>query len=87
MIEYIYGSMPGIYFNIYASRPSLVNWEFIQKTVTIMKRIVCIIILNQCSGKKWLLLEAIVDLVHISTYFSGKNVNKMVSKYLDTMLE
>ena len=68
MIEYIYGSMPGIYFNIYASRPSLVNWEFIKMIVTIIKCIIGRIIHNQCYGKEWLLSEVIVDMVCIYTY-------------------
>ena len=49
--------------------------------------IVISIILNQCSGKEWLLSEAIVDLVWIYTYCSGDNVNEYVSTHLDEMVE
>ena len=51
VIEYIYGTMPGIHDNIQARRPSLVDWEVIQMNVTIMKCIFGRILLNQCSGK------------------------------------
>ena len=50
-IEYLYGTMPGIHNNIRARRPSLVDWEVIHMIVTSMKRIVCRIVLNQCSVK------------------------------------
>ena len=59
--------MPGIHDNIRERRPSLVDWEVIHMIVTSMKRIVGIIVLNQCSGKEWLLSEAIVDVVRIYT--------------------
>ena len=62
--------MPGIHDNIRVSRPSLVDWEVIHIIVTIMKRIVVSIVLNQCSGKEWLLSETIVDLVRIYIYCS-----------------
>ena len=52
-----------------------------------MKHIVGIIILNQCSGKEFLLSEAIVDLVQIYTYFSGDNCNEHLYKHLDEMVE
>ena len=67
--------MTGIHDNIRARRPSLVDWEVIHMIVTIMKRIVGIIVLNQCSGKEWLLSEAIVDLVRIYNYCSGGDVD------------
>ena len=54
--------------------------------VTIMKRTVGIIVLNQCSGKEWLLSEAIVDLFRIYNYCSGDDVDD-VTKHLDTMVE
>ena len=54
--------------------------------VTSMKRIVGSIVLNQCSGKEWLLSEAIVDLVRIYNYCSGDDVDD-VTKHLDTMVE
>ena len=60
--------MPGTHDNIRARRPSLVSWGFIQMIVTCMKLTVGIIVLNHCSGKKWLLSESIVDLVWIYTY-------------------
>ena len=50
-IEYLYRTMPGIHDNIRARRPSLVDWEVIHMIVTIMKRIVGSIFLDQCSGK------------------------------------
>ena len=50
-IEYLYGTMPGIYDNIRARNPSLVNWEVIQIIVTSMKSIVGRIVLNHSSGK------------------------------------
>ena len=62
-IEYLYKTMPGIHDNIRERTPHLVDWEFIHMVVTSMKRIVGRIILNKCSGKEWLLSEAIVDLV------------------------
>ena len=74
-IEYLYRSVPGIHDNIQARRPSLVDWEVIHMIVTSMKRIVGIIVLNQCSGKEWLLSEAFVDLVWIYTYCSGDNTD------------
>ena len=55
--------------------------------VIIMKRIVSSIILNECSGKEWLLPEAIVDLFRIYTYCSGDDADGDVSKHLDTMVE
>ena len=54
--------------------------------VTIMKRTVGIIVLNQCSGKEWLLSEAILDLFRIYNYFSSDDVDD-VTKHLDTMVE
>ena len=51
--------------------------------VTSMKRI----ILNQCSGKEWILSEAFVDLVWIYTYCSGDDAADDVSKHLDKILE
>ena len=86
-IEYLYGSMPGIHENIQARRPSLVGWEVIQMILNSMKRIIGRIILNQCSGKEWLLSEAIVDLVWTYTYCSGNNAIEYVSKHLDIMVE
>ena len=59
--------MPVIHDNIRARRPSLVDWEIIKMIVTSMKRIIGSIFLKQCSGKEWLLSEAIVDLVRIYT--------------------
>ena len=47
--------------------PSLFDWEIIQMIATNMNFIIGSIILNQCSGKEWLLSEAIVDLVQIYT--------------------
>ena len=67
-IEYLYGTMPGVHDNIRARRPYLVDWEVIHMIVTSMKRIIGRIVLNQCSGKEWLLSEAIVDLVWIYNY-------------------
>ena len=67
-IEYLYGSIPGIHENIQARRPSLVGWEVIQMILSSMKRIIDRIILNQCSGKEWLLSEVIVDLLWTYTY-------------------
>ena len=87
MNEYLYGSMPGIHDNIRARRPYLVDWEVIKIIVTSMKHIFISIILNQCSGKEWLLSEAILDMVQIYTYFSGDNFNEDVSKHLDAMVE
>ena len=55
--------------------------------VSSMKRIVGSIIQNQCSGKEWLLSEAIVDLICIYTYCSGDDADYDVSKYLDAMEE
>ena len=55
--------------------------------VTSMKRVVGRIFLNQCSGKEWLLSEAIMDLVHIFTYCSSDDADDDVSKHLDTMVE
>ena len=52
VIEYLYGSMPGIHDNICASRPSLDDWYFIQIIVTSMNRIVVSIILDQCNGEE-----------------------------------
>ena len=78
--------MPGIHDNIRARRPSLVDWEVIHMIVTSMKRIGFIIILNQWSGKEWLLSEAIVDMVWIYNYFSGDDADD-VTKHLDTMVE
>ena len=86
-IEYLYGSVPGIHENIQARRPSLVGWEVIQMILSSMKRIIDRIILNQWSGKEWLLSEAIVDLVQTYTYCSDDDVNEYVSKHLDTMVE
>ena len=51
-----------------------------------MKRIVRSIVLNQCSGKEWILSEAILDLVQIYNYCSGDDVDD-VTKHLDTMVE
>ena len=79
--------MPGIHDNIQAMRPSLVYLEVIKMIVTSMKRIIGSIVLNQWSGKKWLLSEAIVDLVRIYTYCSGDEADDDVSKHLDTMVE
>ena len=79
--------MPVIHDNIRARRPSLVEWDIIKMIVTSMKRIIGSIFLNQCSGKEWLLSEAIVDLVRIYTYCSGDNADDDVSKQLDTMVE
>ena len=67
--------MPGIHDIIWARTPSLVDWEVINMIVTSMKRIVCSIVLNQCSGKEWLLSEAIVDLVRIYNYCSGDDAD------------
>ena len=86
-IEYLYGSVPGIHEDIQARRPYLVGWEVIQMILTSMKRIIGRIMLNQCSGKEWILSEAIVDLVWTYTYCSGDYVNEDVSKHLDTMVE
>ena len=86
-IEYFCGTMPGIHDNIRARRPSLVDWEVVQIIVTSMKRIVGSIILNQCSGKEWLLSEATVDLVRIYNYCSGDNTDDYVSKHPYTMVE
>ena len=54
--------------------------------VTSMKRIVGSIVLNQCSGKEWLLSEAIVDLFWIYNYCSGDDADDDVTKHLDTMV-
>ena len=54
-IEYLYGTTPGIHDNIWARRPSLVDWEVIQMIVNSMKRIIDRIVLNQCFGKECLL--------------------------------
>ena len=86
-IDYLYGSVPGILENIQARRASLVGWEVIQMILTSMKRIIGRIILNQCSGKEWILSVAIVDLVWTYTYCSDDDVNEDVSKHLDTMVE
>ena len=45
-IEYLYGTIPGIHYNIQVRRPSLVDWEFIQIIVTSMNRIIVSIFLN-----------------------------------------
>ena len=52
-----------------------------------MKRTIVSIILNQFYGKKWLLSEAIIDLVRIYTYFSGEDSNEDVSKWINTMVK
>ena len=54
-IEYLYGTMPGIYDNIRSRRPSLVDWEVIHIIVTSIYCIVGSIVLNQFYGKEWLL--------------------------------
>ena len=66
--------------------PSLIDWEVIHMILTSMKRIVGSIVLNQCSGKEWLLSEAKVDLVWIYNYCSGDDSDD-VTKHLDTMVE
>ena len=85
-IEYLYGKMPGIHDNIRARRPYLVDWEVIHMIVTIMKRIVGSIVLNQCSGKEWLSSKYIVDLFRIYIYCSGDDIDD-VKKHLDKMVE
>ena len=70
--------MSGIHENIWESMPPLAEWEVIQMIVTIMKRIVGSILLNQCYGKEWILSEAIVYLVHIYTYLSGDDADEYV---------
>ena len=55
--------------------------------VTSMKHTIGSIVLNQCSGKEWLLSEAIVDLVRIYTFRSGDDDDDDVSKQLDTTVE
>ena len=55
--------------------------------VTNMKRMIGIIAFNQCSGKEWILSEAILDMVWIYTYCSGDDNYDYVSKHLDTMVE
>ena len=78
--KYLYGTMPGIHDNIRARRPSLVVWEIINMIMTSMKRIVVSIVLNQCSGKEWLLSEAIVGLVRIYNYCSGEVVDDVTKQ-------
>ena len=48
--------------------------------MTSINRIGGIIVLNQLSGKEWLLSEAIVDLVWIYTYCSDDDSDDNVSK-------
>ena len=55
--------------------------------MTIMKRIVVSIILNQCYVKEWLFSEAFVDLVRIYTYYSGYDANGDFSKHPYSMVE
>ena len=55
--------------------------------VTRMKRIIVSIIINQFYGKKWLLSEAILDLVRIYNYFSGDDADDDVTKHLNTMVK
>ena len=86
-IEYLYRTMPGIHDNIWERRPSLVDWEVIHMIVTRMKRIVDSIVINQCSGKEWLLSEEIVDLVWIYNYCSGDEADNDVTKHLHAMVE
>ena len=86
-IEYIYGTMPGIHYNIQEWRPSRVDRGVIKMIVTSMKRIVGSIALNQCSGKEWFLSEAILYLLWIYTYCSCDDVDDDVSKHLDKMVE
>ena len=86
-IEYLYESVPGIHDNIQARRASLVGLEVIQMILSSMKRIIDRIILNQCSGKEWLLSETIVDLLWTYTYCSDNDSNEYLSKHLDTMVK
>ena len=79
--------MPGIHDNTRARRTYFFDWEVIQVIVTSMKRIFGSIVLNQCSGKEWILSGAIVDLVRIYTYCSGDDAGDDVSKNLDIMVE
>ena len=67
--------------------PSLFDWEIIQMIATNMNFIIGSIILNQCSGKGWLLSEVIVDLVRIYTYWLVEDADEGVSKNPDTMVE
>ena len=55
--------------------------------MTSTKRIVGSTLLNQWSGKEWILSEAIVDMVCIYTYCSGEDADDDVSKHIDAMME
>ena len=81
-IEYLYGNMPGIHENIWARKTSLVDWEVIQIILTSIKCIVASIVLNQCSGKEWILSEEIMDMIQIYTCLSGDDTHGDVSKIL-----
>ena len=67
--------------------PYIFNLDIIQIIVNSMESIVGSNILNQCSGKKWLLSESIMDIVQIYTYCAGESENEDVSKHLDAKVE
>ena len=52
VIEYLYGSMPGIHINISERQPSLVDWEVIQMILTITKCIIGSNVISQCYDKE-----------------------------------
>ena len=64
-INYMYGPMSGVGNDINTCKPSYEDWEVVHVAVHAMKEVVAIVHKNELVGRRWLLLDAFMDIVGI----------------------
>ena len=65
----------------------LMDWSFTSTVVMTMWRIVGSIVKEKASGGKWLIYEAVVDIVRIYIYCSGDDVDDFLKLEFYQMVE
>ena len=73
-ITYLYGECPGVSSRIKKRQPSWQDWEVIQMVVCAMKDITTSIKLNQACANRWLLSDAVNDLLELYVALKSDSV-------------
>jgi len=88
-IDYLYGQKPGMTSALRARKPTWQEWEIARMTVATLKGVVGAVTLNQAKGDKWLLSDAIDNLIKVfMTCYNGStavvtDITKQCDKILD----
>ncbi len=77
-IDYLYGEKPGMSRQLRQRKPSPDDWAVAETLVITMDTIVTSISVNQASSEKWILSDALRDVIYVYTQGMGDKCNPKI---------